>query len=569
MSKYLDINDDNFYSSINKIYARYKIPKTKKTFREICFPTKYEFQIPQKFLAEFINPKTPYRGILVYHRIGAGKTCTAINIAEKFKNTKNIMVVLPASLKGNFRSELRSLCTGQNYLSDRERAELKKLHPSDPEYKEIIERSDERIDKYYTIYSYNKFVDLLKQKKLSLKNTLLIIDEVHNMVSDTGTYYSYLYEAVHSAPENLRLVIMSATPIFDKASEIALTMNLLIKDREMPIGNDFYNTFVDTKFTEKGAVYSVKNMDLFKSYTRGYISYYRGANPISFPKSEIHIVKTRMSDFQERLYRKVELREMKSEIRDFLAAEIPNSFFIGLRMISNFTYPNRKLGKAGYDSLQEKDLDPRNLEKYSPKMLKVLRRVRRSQGTVFCYSNFKEYGGIYIFVRILEHYGYKNYQQNGPGRKRFAIFSGDEDIKYKDEIKAVFNRKDNEDGSQIKLILGSSAIKEGISLLRVQEVHILDPYWNNSRISQVVGRALRFCSHKDVVAEKRLVKIYMYLATHPKIKMSVDQKIFNIAIQKQYINTQFERALKESAIDCSLFFNGNNYPDEEPIVCDT
>jgi superfamily II DNA or RNA helicase len=115
MSKYLDIDDENFYKSINKIYSRYKIPKEKKTLRQICFPTKYEFQIPQKFLAEFINPKTPYKGILVYHRIGAGKTCTAINIAEKFKHTKNIMVVLPASLKGNFRSELRSLCAGQNY----------------------------------------------------------------------------------------------------------------------------------------------------------------------------------------------------------------------------------------------------------------------------------------------------------------------------------------------------------------------------------------------------------------------------------------------------------------------
>lgn len=568
MSKYLDINDDNFYSSINKIYARYKIPKTKKTFREICFPTKYEFQIPQKFLAEFINPKTPYRGILVYHRIGAGKTCTAINIAEKFKNTKNIMVVLPASLKGNFRSELRSLCAGQNYLNDRERAELKKLHPSDPEYKKIIERSDERIDKYYTIYSYNKFVDLLKQKKLSLKNTLLIIDEVHNMVSDTGTYYSYLYEAVHSAPEDLRLVIMSATPIFDKPNEIALTLNLLLRDRQLPIGSEFYNTFVDTKFTQHGAVYTVKNMDVFKDYARGYISYYAGAPKKAFPTQEFHIVKTKMSDFQEKLYRRVEIRESSSDIRDYLAADIPNSFFIGLRMISNFTYPNRKLGKAGYDSLQEKDLDPRNLEKYSPKMLRILRRIKRVQGTAFIYSNFKEFGGIYIFIRILEHYGYKNYQQHGAGRKRFAVFSGDEDIKYKDEIKAVFNNKNNEDGSQIKIILGSSAIKEGISLLRLQEIHILEPYWNLSRLDQVIGRGIRYCSHKDVDPEKRLVKVFVYLAVHPKIKISVDQKIMNMAINKQLINTQFEKALKESAVDCTLFHNANS-DNENPIICDT
>ena len=569
MSKYLDIDDDNFYSSINKIYSRYKIPKEKKTLRQICFPTKYEFQIPQKFLAEFINPKTPYKGIMVYHRIGAGKTCTAINIAEKFKHTKNIMVVLPASLKGNFRSELRSLCAGQNYLTDRERVELKKLHPSEPAYREIIEISDARIDKYYTIYSYNKFVDLLKQKKLSLRNTLLIIDEIQNMVSDVGSYYSYLYEAVHTAPSTLRLVIMSATPIFDKPAEIGLTLNLLLRDRQLPVGSEFYNTFVDTTFTQRGAVYSVKNMDLFKQYAKGYVSFYAGAPKKVFPARELHIVKTKMSDFQERLYRRVEIRESGDDIRDYLASDIPNSFFIGLRMISNFTYPNKKLGKAGYDSLEEKDLAPQNLAKFSPKMLKILRKIRRAQGTLFVYSNFKEFGGIYIMVRILEHYGYKNYQKHGAGRKRFAVFSGDEDIKYKDEIKAVFNNKNNEDGSQIKIILGSSAIKEGISLLRIQEIHILEPYWNLSRIEQVIGRGIRYCSHKDVQREKRLVKVYIYLAMHPKIKISVDQKIMNMAITKQLINAQFEKALKESAVDCTLFHNANVQPGEDDIICDT
>ena len=86
---YVSVDDDNFYKFINKKYAKYKIPQSQKSLKQICFPKKYEFQIPQKFLAEFINPKTPYKGILIYHRIGAGKTCTAINIAENLKIKKN------------------------------------------------------------------------------------------------------------------------------------------------------------------------------------------------------------------------------------------------------------------------------------------------------------------------------------------------------------------------------------------------------------------------------------------------------------------------------------------------
>ena len=165
---YADVDDDNFYDFINKKFSSYKIPRTKKSLKEICFPTKYEFQIPQKFLAEFINPKTLYTGILVWHRIGAGKTCTAINIAEKFKNAKKIMVVLPASLKGNFRSELRSLCANNNYLTVDDRTKLKKYHPSSTEYKNIIEKSDKKIDKYYTIYSIINLFNLRIKKQYLL-----------------------------------------------------------------------------------------------------------------------------------------------------------------------------------------------------------------------------------------------------------------------------------------------------------------------------------------------------------------------------------------------------------------
>lgn len=570
MSKYVDIDNENFYKFINKKFSHYKIPKKHKTLKEICFPKKYEFQIPQKFLAEIINPDTPYKGLLVYHRIGAGKTCTAINIAERFKKKKKIMIVVPASLRGNFRSELRSPCGGNNYITNAERAELKQHHPSSPEYKEIIKKSDERIDKVYTIYSYNKFVDLIKQKSLKLENTLLIIDEVHNMISETGTYYEALYDIIHSAPDSMRLVIMSATPIFDKPTEIALTMNLLIRGKKkMPTGRAFIEKFVDTKYTNKGPVYSVKNMDIFKRYVRGYISYFRGAPPHSFPHTEIHITRVKMSDRQEKLYHRVVGKETKSDtVRDYLNVDIPTSFFIGARMISNINYPNNKIGRKGYESLKENDLDIPHMKDISPKFIKILRRIKKCEGTVFLYSNFKEYGGLLPFIRLLEHHHFKNYQYYGSGKKRFAVWSGDEDPKYREEFKTVFNNKNNKDGSQIKLILGSSAIKEGVSLLRIREVHVLESYWNWSRLHQVIGRASRFCSHKDVPKNRQIIDVYIYLAVHPNIKMSIDQHIMNMAINKQLINNQFEQALKEAAIDCELFKNANVYPGEDDIICE-
>jgi hypothetical protein len=91
MNKYPNIEDKEFYEKITKIYSKYKVKKEKKTLETICYPKGFKLQLPQQFLSEFINPKTPYMGVLVYHRIGSGKTCTAIRIAEKWKKHKRFL----------------------------------------------------------------------------------------------------------------------------------------------------------------------------------------------------------------------------------------------------------------------------------------------------------------------------------------------------------------------------------------------------------------------------------------------------------------------------------------------
>lgn len=571
---YPKIDDEDFYSRINKKYKRHEIPKKKKPFRQICFPTDFQLQIPQKFLANYINPKTPYKGILIFHRIGAGKTCTAVNIAEGWKEHRKIIVVVPASLIGNFRNELRSLCAGNIYLSQREREKLKQLHPSSSEYKEIIQKSDKKIDKYYSIYSYNKFVSLAEDGDLKLKNSVLIIDEVQNMVSETGKYYRILYDAIHNAPASLRVILLSATPMFDKPIEIALTMNLLRLPYEFPIGKEFDRMFIDRKCRiDRPVKCNAKNMDMFKEMIKGYVSYYRGAPPYVFPESTVRIVKCEMSDFQYKSYLAVLTDEEKSKsgsrLRGFQTGEItelPNSFFIGTRMISNVAFPNKDISEDGYLSLKGKNITEK-LDIYSTKFYKILNRIKASRGPVFVYSNFKEYGGIKSFVKVLKANGFGNYLDKGEGRKRYAVWTGDVKYESREEIKAVFNQQSNYNGSKIKIILGSPSTKEGISFFNVRQVHILEPYWNYSRILQIIGRAVRYCSHKNLPKDDRNVKVYIYLATHPYEKMTIDQYIMNLALQKNRLIQQFELGLKEAAVDCSLFKNANNQ-DLQSIKCE-
>jgi superfamily II DNA or RNA helicase len=572
--KYPDIKDNNFYKKINNIFEEYKIPSKKRTFEEICFPKEYKLQMPQQFVSHFINPKTPYKSGLIIHNIGSGKTCTAVRVGEEWKYYKKIIVLTPASLKGNFRNELRSLCAQNSYLTPTERKKLSELHPTSPEYKEIIEKSDERIDKYYDILSYHKFTELAQNNKINLKNSVLIIDEIQNMVSEGGTFYEVLLEQINKAPKDLRIILLSATPMFDRPSEIALTYNLLRPDKPMPISNEFNKLFINIK-KGKNENYKLemKNHELFKKYLKGYISYFRGAPSYVFPTMKLKFVKCEMSDFQYNAYKKV-LRSneqqigriSKKTVEALAVGDLPNNFFIGTRVISNIAFPNNKINEEGFESLKGVAVT-RDLWKYSCKFDLIIKKIMKNSGKMFVYSGFKEYGGIKSFVKVLEIFGFKNYMEQGEGKKRFAIFSGDENIKKKEEIKSVFNNKNNLDGSKLKLLILSPAAKEGLSLFGIKQAHILEPYWNWSRMLQIIGRGSRYCSHKDLDKENRKIKVYIYHAVHPDEKETVDEHISYLAKQKHKLISQFEKSIKEAAIDCHLNINANQ-EEGEKIICD-
>jgi len=567
--------------SLNK-YKKYWIPKKQKSFKEICFPKEFTLQNPQLFLADFMGPNSDKKGILVFHQIGSGKTCTAIRIAEGWKHKRKIYFVVPAALIGNLRNELRSKCAGNNYITEKERTLLKTLHPSSKEYKEIIALTDKRIDEIYNIYSYNKFVTALEEKTINFKNSLVIIDEVQNIVSEGGKYYQVIYEAFKSSPNDMRIVLLSGTPIFDRPLEIALTMNLLKLPKEIPVGINFRNTFLRTNIVfdtevdgtvRKRVVVKPQNLDKFKKLIKGYVSYFKGAPDYVFPESKIRYIKCEMSDFQYRSYLTVLNREKAQNVgalkafRESRLEDLPNDFYLGSRIMSNISFPNKDINEDGYDSLNNTNLSMENLMKYSIKFYSIINKIRATSGTVFIYSNFKEYGGIRSLARVLEAHGYSDYLKYGSGRKRFAIMSSETNSRQREEIRDVFNRIDNATGKQIKIILGTPSIKEGISFKNLSQLHILDPYWNYSRLSQVMGRGVRFCSHREMPEEKRFVKIYIYLAVHPLESSTVDQRIMKLALDKKKLIEPFENALREEAVDCNLFYNANVSKDDKPLEC--
>lgn len=499
------------------------------------------------------------------------KSITAIRVAEEWKHYKKIIVLVPASLKNNFRDELRTMATGNEYIKSDERKKILELTPNSIEYNNIIKKSNERIDRYYNIYSYNKFIELAQNNKINLKNTLLIIDEIQNMVSEKGTFYEILYNQINKAPDDLRILLLSATPMFDKPNEIALTLNLLRLPVKMPIDKEFNKTFIEIKKTTSHKYnYHIKNIKLFKSLIKGYISYFRGAPDFVFPETNIKYVKCEMSEFQYNAYSQViksetNMSRIKYDVaKELSVKDLSNNFFIGTRLVSNIVFPNKKINESGYNSFKDKYII-NELEKYSIKFAKIMKKINKKE-KIFIYSGFKGYGGIKSLVKVLEAFGFKNYINNGCGLKRFALWTGDQNNKLKNEIKTIFNRKDNYNGSKLKIIIGSPAIKEGVSFMDLKQIHILEPYWNYQRLFQIIGRGSRFCSHKNLPIEERKLKVYIYISVYKNIE-TIDLYLNYLAKQKYKIIKEFEKIIKEVAIDCELNYYAN-FNKNEPIRCD-
>lgn len=543
MNKIDNINKiDNFdkliQNDVEKKYDKYKQIK-KKSFIQYCFPDKYELLNQQLFLPEYI--KKNQHNILLYHKIGSGKTCTLINIAEKFKNDKKIYIVIPASLYNNWIYELYSLCTGNTYITNKNRELLNKLNSNSIEYKNIYEETINKIHKIYNIYSYHMFVKNLP--KLNLNNSLIIFDEIHNIINENqkGSFYNKINNKLQKTKNKL-IIASTATPMYNSILELPILINLLKNENEdkLPINKNFTNLFLKNN--------KLINEDKLINMLDGYISYYEGAPEFTFPQKIIKILKCKMSDFQYNSYKTVQKESMNQDYDTLF--DLPNNFFINSRMTLNMAFPNKKKGFDGYKSITKKILN--KLDTFSSKYYTLFKKLKK-KGNCFIYSNFLEYGGIYTIQLLLDYLGYNNFSIQGSGKKTYAIFSGDETSEYKNMIKETFNHYDNNDGKNIKIIIGSPSMREGISLLRVRYIHIIDPYWNWSRMDQIIGRGVRYCSHKDMPKKERNVKIYIYIARGSNNEKTIDDYILELANEKQKIINQFQNTLITSAIDYKLY----------------
>ena len=215
-------------------------------------------------------------------------------------------------------------------------------------------------------------------------------------------------------------------------------------------------------------------------------------------------------------------------------------------------------------------------KKWSAKFAKIIEIASNAPGPVFIYTRYVNHG-ILPLASILLAMGW-SFMGGDQNKPTFGIWSpgalaslnligltdiaSDKDqTNFISEMKKIFNASDNFNGSKCKIII--SNVVEGISLRRVSQVHICEPWWNISQIEQIVARGIRFCSHSDI--PNKNVDVYYHISTidtsipvqKPFDKFTVDQRMYRTSFKKHALNIQFEIAIKESSIDCNLNKNGN------------
>ena len=221
-----------------------------------------------------------------------------------------------------------------------------------------------------------------------------------------------------------------------------------------------------------------------------------------------------------------------------------------------------------------------NLSTYSPKILKLLENINNgpgSNGKIFVYSHYRNISGIESIKQTLKIYGYEEINEDNLMKfdpdvmtemPRYGFFVGgmDNDTRYK--IKQIYNHPRNMHGELMKVFMGTQAAAEGISLKEVQQVHILEPYWNNVRIKQVIGRARRLGSHANLPQNEQTVYAFKYFTVFSETQTKVEEYTTDIhihqnALKKESLNDQFLNAVKSCAVDCSLNLPQNSLVDKD------
>lgn len=595
---------------------------------QMCTTSKdFRLQPNQRFLRRVLSPESPTRNLLMVHGTGVGKTCTAIQIAEEYIvrpefQDKRVFVLANPAVQENFKNQIIDIsrvdletgailpkqCTGRRYIEMIQRLQSEPLRLTDRASQIRAANTASRIiDEFYEFQGYNEFANVIKNKQTELtngmkrwiedtfSNRLIIIDEAHNLRQTTEIESNKLVaialEEIIKVAKGVTLVLLTATPMYDSYDEIMYYFNLFLwNDRRLDIKKTIPPSEI---FTPTGDLKQGKEA-LFRGWCQEYVSYVKGENPFTFPfrlppPDKLIALTDRETDvYGDKIENQrkflVLTRSFMSPYQADLVKPLRPKAITDSRLICAF--PDNKTFRESFDQRTDdsgvfeykkdivKFLAPSKVALYSSKFGLITNILQQTTGLAFVYSNIVEYGAK-LFAMCLEEHGFE--PAFGPrllkntsdeitrgSKGKYALFTAetsDADIK---KTLLRIRSKNNVSGSDIRVLIASPKVSEGVDFRYIRQIHILDPWFNMSRIEQVLGRGMRTCSHSALPFDQQNCTVYLHVTRYPDSKQeTLDEYMYRVYVEEKAIKiAKVKRYIMESAMDCELQINANVLPSD-------
>ncbi len=443
-------------------------------------------------------------GLVAYHGVGSGKSLASLGAQDSLKMPST--VVVPASLKTNYEKE-------------------QKKHITNPFKTEIVG------------------LENAARKGSIPKNDLLVVDEAHRL-RDSGTASAQVIRN-HEAQKRL---LLTGSLMYNHPSDMASPINIAAGDNILPTNKaEFEHKYVFDKQVNPGFINRMRGiqpgiMQTVNTKERKNLQKilsdwvdYEPSSKDEFPSVERQDIRVPMSEDQQAVYDTI-LGKAPKWVAAKIRAGLPpskaeskdlNSYLTASRQISNTTAPfitNRKASapkiQAAFDELK-KHLDA------------------NPQAKAAIYSNYLS-AGIDPYRDMLQESGIP-----------FGSFTGKMTRKDRDQTIQDYNK------GKIRALLLSSAGGEGLDLQNTSLFQALEPHFNEEKIRQAEGRAIRFRSHASLPPEQRKVLVQRFLATRrPNTLLqrtgleepggAVDEYLADMGKNKQRLNDEFKKLLIEN-----------------------
>lgn len=374
----------------------------------------------------------------------------------------------------------------------------------------------------FVFFTYSKIKNILHENISIFRGKSVIIDEAHNLRNENINNL-YIIDALSLAE---KVILLTATPIVNYINDLAVLVNIVHKNEVLPTERKLFDQmFYDEENDE------IINVAILISKLKNTISYYSAeTDKINYPKYFTHYKKVEMNYEQLEEYKYyikniiyagqtiVDTNDILNIDYGLLSTKKKNSFLNATRQISNV---------VGNSS--------------SPKIDAIISHIETGPWPVIVYSNFLK-NGIYSVAVILEK---KNIT--------YKTISG---ATSSDKLNMIVNKYNF---GSYKVLLISSAGSESLDLKNTRQIHIMENHWNDSKIQQVIGRAIRFKSHIDLPEKQRVVDIYMWISIFPaRIKnKSADEYMMQLSQNKTRYANMYHDIIYKSSIENNFMSSEN------------